>query len=341
MELIKKEQKQYKANLHCHSVLSDDKNTPEELKELYKSHGYSILSITDHEVPWDHSDLSDPDFLLLTGYECYIRTNPSAHYDVYAQEVHLNLFARDPHNETMICYNPNYLKYLLKFRPLEEIRRAGSERTREYSVEYIQEYIDTAIANGYIVAYNHPYWSMENSEQLLSYHGLFSMEMVNGGSFVSNRLEYNAALYDQLTRRGMRIAVHGGDDNHNRAPVGSVDCDSFRAFTYILSDDLSYDSVIHAMETGKMYCSTGPQIHSLSLEGRHLRVTCSPAEQVFLYTGSKTPSRLHGDRIERGETVTEAEFDVHPRAQWFRVTVFDRGGHSADTRAYFADELGW
>ena len=27
--------KQYKANLHCHSILSDGKKTPEELKELY------------------------------------------------------------------------------------------------------------------------------------------------------------------------------------------------------------------------------------------------------------------------------------------------------------------
>ena len=223
MELIPESRKQFKANLHCHSTLSDGKKTPEELKALYKGHGYSVLSITDHEVPYDHSDLNDPDFLLLTGYEGYIRPDPKAHYDIFAQEVHLNLFARDPHNETLICYHPNYVKYLKKFRAPEEIVRAGSEKEREYSVPYIQNYIDTAIANGYLVAYNHPYWSMEDTEQILSYRGLFSMEMVNGGSYVSNRLEYNAAIYDQLTRRGMRIAVHGGDDNHNSAPLDSVD----------------------------------------------------------------------------------------------------------------------
>ena len=36
----------YKANLHTHSTISDGKLTPQELKEAYKSKGYSILSIT-------------------------------------------------------------------------------------------------------------------------------------------------------------------------------------------------------------------------------------------------------------------------------------------------------
>ena len=49
--LISPHVKQYKANLHCHSTLSDGHLTPEQLKKLYKDNGYSILSITDHERP--------------------------------------------------------------------------------------------------------------------------------------------------------------------------------------------------------------------------------------------------------------------------------------------------
>ena len=55
MYLISPYKKQYKANLHCHSTLSDGKKTPEELREMYKSHGYSILAITDHEYPKKHT----------------------------------------------------------------------------------------------------------------------------------------------------------------------------------------------------------------------------------------------------------------------------------------------
>ena len=49
----------YRANLHCHSTLSDGKLTPEELKEIYKSAGYSVLAYSDHNVLIDHSDLNE------------------------------------------------------------------------------------------------------------------------------------------------------------------------------------------------------------------------------------------------------------------------------------------
>ena len=59
----------YKANLHCHSNISDGKLSVEELKELYKSNGYSIVAFTDHDVFLTHNDLTDSDFLALNGYE--------------------------------------------------------------------------------------------------------------------------------------------------------------------------------------------------------------------------------------------------------------------------------
>ena len=48
---ISKDKKQFKANMHCHSTISDGKLTPEELKAAYKAQGYSVLAITDHCYP--------------------------------------------------------------------------------------------------------------------------------------------------------------------------------------------------------------------------------------------------------------------------------------------------
>ena len=59
----------YKANLHCHSTVSDGKFTPEELKQVYMAQGYSIIAYTDHEILISHNDLSDDNFLALNGYE--------------------------------------------------------------------------------------------------------------------------------------------------------------------------------------------------------------------------------------------------------------------------------
>ena len=98
MYLISPKQKQYKANLHSHSTLSDGKKTPEELKQMYKDQGYSILAITDHEVPKNHSKMNDKDFIMVTGYEVYVRTDPNYVYDVYAKEIHMNFFAKNPEN---------------------------------------------------------------------------------------------------------------------------------------------------------------------------------------------------------------------------------------------------
>ncbi|MBQ7354842.1 MAG: PHP domain-containing protein, partial [Clostridia bacterium] len=59
----------YKANLHCHSTVSDGALAPEELKALYAQNGYSIIAYTDHDVMIPHHDLSDEHFLALVGYE--------------------------------------------------------------------------------------------------------------------------------------------------------------------------------------------------------------------------------------------------------------------------------
>ena len=59
---ISKDKKQFKANLHCHSTISDGRLTPEELKEAYKNAGYQVLAITDHCFPCPHNDLTDDEF---------------------------------------------------------------------------------------------------------------------------------------------------------------------------------------------------------------------------------------------------------------------------------------
>ena len=70
--LLPKDGNFYKANLHCHTTVSDGKWTPEKVKEEYKKKGYSIVAYTDHNVMVPHGDLTDKDFLALTGFEINI-----------------------------------------------------------------------------------------------------------------------------------------------------------------------------------------------------------------------------------------------------------------------------
>ena len=333
---ISDRKKQYKANLHAHSTFSDGKLTPEEMKQAYRDRGYSILAITDHEHPKSHFSLSDPDFLMLTGYEAYIRVSSTAKFDPYEPEIHLNLFARDPDNETIICFNEIYCKYVNDPSERASLRRVGSERPREYSVSYINEFIRTAVANGYLVSYNHPVWSLEDEERILSYENLFSLEICNYSALRQNGMEYSGALYDKLLRHRRNLFCHAGDDNHNKHPLSCPRSDSFGAFTMILAEDLSYSSVISAMECGSMYASTGPLIHEISLEDGRVHVECSPVKRIILHTGSKAP---RFDVSEEGKTICSTTLKLDPIAPYFRVTVIDEEGRMATSRGFFRSEF--
>ena len=62
----------YKANLHCHTTISDGRKTPEEVRRIYKEQGYSVVAFTDHDVFIPHPELAEEDFLPLNGFEIEI-----------------------------------------------------------------------------------------------------------------------------------------------------------------------------------------------------------------------------------------------------------------------------
>ena len=57
--LLSKEGSFYKANLHCHTTVSDGCMTPEEVKKHYKEMGFYIIAFTDLDVLVPHPELED------------------------------------------------------------------------------------------------------------------------------------------------------------------------------------------------------------------------------------------------------------------------------------------
>ena len=326
---------QLKANLHSHSNLSDGKLSPEAMAEAYKSRGYSVLAITDHEAPYDHTHLSTPDFLMLTGYEAYIRPSPNCQLDVYGPEIHLNLLAKEPHNTCFIAYDPNFCKYMP--HALAESRaQAGNIGPRRYEREYIQRFIQEAKNAGYLVTYNHPNWSMEEPEEILHYDGFFSLEIFNTGSMVINGHENNLGLYDRLLRHGKFPYVHGADDNHNKQPFDDPRCDSFGAWTMIIAPELSYPAIIQALELGNFYASTGPEIRELHFRKGHVTLRCSAARRITMHM---SPKRSQNVCARPGETLEFAEFDIPDSAPYVYFSVFGPDGTEAHTRAYTRGDM--
>ena len=335
MNFISRDDRQFKANLHSHTTLSDGNLTPEQSVEAYKAQGYQILALTDHEAPYTHHRFTADDFLMLTGYEAYIRPSAECIIDRYGPEIHMNLFAKDPDNVTFIGYDPNYCKYLSEecARDLPKSRDLGP---RQYSPEYIQSFIDCAVENGYLVSYNHPCWSMERREDILNLNNIFSLEVFNTCSVTENACEDNLALYDALLRRGKFWHLHGADDNHNFAPLGDYLCDSFGSWTMILAKELTYPAVIEALEQGRFYASTGPTIHALEINNGKAKLEFSDAVRVIMHSSPKFCKNVWKPD---GSEFNCAEFDIPDFVPYVYFTVLDKNGKKAYTHAFRREEF--
>lgn len=330
--LLGKYKNYYKANMHCHSNLSDGKLTPEELKELYKDKGYSILAITDHDSIRNHSYLDDEEFLTITSMEITIKPKlVSANADRRMKVCHLNVYALEQDNDYNVCYSTDYDYYSPKERVEAILQANGEDYKRIYSPEGINKIIDIANKKGFLVCYNHPKWSMENYLDYSKYENLWAMEIFNNCSVMEGLFEYNESVYDDILRTGKKLFPVSADDNHN----GSVSGDSFGGFIMVNSDNLDYGEVMDSLKNGDFYASTGPTIDEISVEGDVVTVKSSNAKFICMSTaGRRTDRKLATET----EYINEASFKFIEDDIYFRITVVDEFGKRANTCAYFVKD---
>lgn len=329
--LLTKDKPYFKANLHCHSTVSDGKKTPQELKEMYMAHGYSVIAYTDHDVLLDHSDLNDDRFLALNSFEMEIseevaQRNPSR------RTCHLCYIALKPDNLTQVCYHRT--KYLfanaVNYRSQIQFDESKPDFVREYTPECINEMIAEGRRNGFFVTYNHPAWSQENALEYCSYRGMNAMEICNYSSVVCGFPDYHENAYDDILRGGQKCYCVSTDDNHNYGE------DSYGGFTVINADKLEYTMVTDALVNGDFYASEGPEIYDLWYEDGKMGITCSDAASIRLLCGKR---RAKAFFAKEGDVLTSAVFEVPDDSVYARITVTDRTGKHANTNAYYIEDL--
>ncbi len=310
----------YKANLHCHSTISDGKLSVEEIKKIYMEEGYSIVAYTDHHYLAGHNDLAEPGFLPLNGYEISVNDKN----DTIKRTCHFCLIARKPDNLNQVCIYPS--KYLPEsIEPNFDVEHAYNGRT-------ISEMMQAGRDAGFFVTYNHPCWSQERYPEYMSYDGMHAMEIVNYGCIATGWNDVNDHVYDDMIRGGKKIFCIATDDNHNKHPRDTRDWDSFGGFTVIRAEALEYEKVTDALFEGNFYASQGPIIHDLYIEDGEVHITCEPADRIFLSTNHRRAAIRFA---EGGAELTEAVFPIKEADTYIRLTVVDASGNMAFTNAYF------
>ena len=146
----------YKANLHCHTVLSDGNKTPEEVKEAYQKLGYSIVAYTDHELLIPHDELTDENFLALHGFELEI--NEENKEWKFLKVCHICFIGIEPDNITQPCWHRS--KYFFRGNPRHREKVKIDENEPDFERHYDPECITKAMQigrdKGFFVTYNHP-----------------------------------------------------------------------------------------------------------------------------------------------------------------------------------------
>ncbi len=332
----------YKANLHCHTECSDGNIPASEMKKKYVDRGFQIVSFTDHDVLVDHSDLNDENFLTILGFEM---DNTEALTDTNLgnrKNLHMNTFSKTPHNKQPYFYRTSYSDKLsgalyekYKDKICFDVNDPG--KTREYSFECINEMITAANESGFIVVLNHPVWSRQNYNDYMNYKGLAGLEMYNTSGIQSGYHDYCPVVYDDLLRSGQRLFITGGDDHHNEPPHHERDLQrGFDVWTMIKAEKLEYSAIIDALMNRHCYASMGPEIKELYYEDGKVHIKCSPAYSIAITCGFR---RCQCNYAKEGEVFTETEFDVRDKDRYIRLTVTDHNHKTAETCAYFIDEL--
>ncbi len=237
----------YKANLHCHSTISDGAYSPEELKKMYMEKGYHAIAYTDHKVCVPHTELTDENFVALTGFEIAFGIRK-------ATSVHMNGIARNPMTE-----------FFVDNEDMDDVEKMNA------GIKLLND-------NDFISTLNHPRWSgilMKNIEKL---GDVANIEVVNGFELIRDGYGDSSTVFEMELRRGRKVRPFATDDSHKADKL-----EYFQGFTVIKAAELSYDALVEGLDAGNFFASTGPMFQNLWLDGNILHVECSPVCGVYVH----------------------------------------------------------
>ncbi len=289
----------YKGNLHCHSTVSDGRQTREALREKYRAAGYGFLCYSDHEMYTDLTALETEDFITLPGVEwsCAPK-NVLAHtithhmHGVAGTRAMLEAAAERPFRDGEV---------------LPRLTFKGTETPAE-----MRAYV---AARGCLTIYNHPVWSCATPEDIGALEGYTAIEVYNNGCELENRTGFAAYHWDRLLTAGRRIFGVATDDNHNR----SIPDDSCGGWIMVNAPVLTREAVTGAIAAGRFYASTGPVIRNYGIAGGEVFVECGPVHHIHVVAGGIIGAGRSFWSADGRDSLTGARFALGGHERYVRI----------------------
>ena len=238
-----------KGALHCHTTRSDGRGTPAEVIDLHRENGYDFMALTDHRY-YNYTNFSDKPMIIVPGMEMDRGLMPRV----------------GTHCHHIVCIGPSKADGN-GFDQDQRFDSANYERP-----EQTQELLDYLHENGQKTIYCHPEWSGTPAREFEMLKGNFAMEIWNSGCAIEDRLDTNAAYWDELLTQGQRIFGVATDDGH----AMSHHCKGW----VMVNAEPELNSILSALEAGKFYSSCGPEIHDFYVDGGRAYIECSPVKEI-------------------------------------------------------------
>ena len=196
-----------------------------------------------------------------------------------------------------------------------------------------QEAIDRLRAAGGLVFMAHPYWSGQMSKDLLGQQGCTGLEVYNGGCEVDDARGFSTVHWDDLLAAGHCLWGLAVDDAHWR----DGDHDAGLGWVWVKAAALTQAAILEALERGRFYASSGPEIQEVWLEDGQVHARCSPVVAIDFVGNGRFSRRI---AAPPGETLTRASYKLRTGQRYVRVACQDSGGHWAWSNPIFVDERG-
>lgn len=353
----------YKGNLHCHTTISDGNLTPEEVVDLYKSHGYSFLAISDHNIYTDFgSSFNSEDFVILPAVEAaavLVEREGSSNclkthhiHGILAPSAGDGAAASAPGNcgaagEGHECGSaPADTAAAKDFfaaaaadgqngAPLEHMEEVP---TRVFAGQWdgaavAQALSDDLRARSCITIYNHPIWSRVRESEFIHTTGLTALEIYNYNTVNESGTGYDTTYWDVMLREGKKIWGVASDDNHNTEYFE----DSCGGFIVVKAPKLSREDITQAIVDGNYYSSSGPEIYDWGIHDQVAYVTCSPVERVNFIAGNYVGAGATVLSEDGSDSVDYALLRLRGDETYVRVECVDSHGRTAWSNPIFLE----
>ena len=313
--------RQFKGNLHSHTVHSDGCLTPAQSAALYRAQGYSFLCFSEHDRYTDlRAELNGPDFLILPGLE-------ASAVLLDAQDTRRRLKVHHMHG--ILGTEEMQRRAPLHFMPDEVVPPPICLGSWD-GAAVAQQLSDMLRAHGCLVTYNHPIWSRVLPEEFIHTTGVCALEIYNYNTVNESGTGTDTADWDRILRTGRQIYAFASDDNHNEGKFE----DSCGGWVSVFAPALTQDAIISALLRGEYYSSSGPSIYGWGIAGDRAWVECSACERVNFIAGGC----INAGAAEIAPTrdgLRRASYTMRGDETYLRAECVDYAGKTAWTNAIF------